>query len=130
MFNFKMNGRNWTIEEKLQQEIKTFNNERRANENENIKSVIPRYYGVTYVDVQKIYLDKDLPIDRKRQVLIHELTHCYISEYITHSEKQYDEEDVADINSNAFEIIQDILDKYFDNEGGKLEWNLKKHMKH
>lgn len=114
MFNFKMNNRNWTIEEKSQQEIKTFNNERRANENENIKSVIPRYYGVTYVDVQKIYLDKDLPIDRKRQVLIHELTHCYISEYITHSEKQYDEEDVADINSNAFEIIQDVLDKYFD----------------
>ena len=113
MFNFKMNNRNYTIEEKNQEEIKTFQNKRRANEDENIKSITPRYYGVTHVDIQKIYIDKDLPIDRKRQALIHELTHCFIAEYITHSEKQYDEEDIADINSNSFDIIKDIVDKYF-----------------
>ena len=113
MFNFKINNRNWIIEEKSQEEIKTFQNERRANENENIKSIIPRYYGVTYVDIQKIYIDKDLPNDRKKQVLVHELTHCFIAEYITHSEKQYDEEDIADINSNAFYVIKEIMDNYF-----------------
>ena len=112
LFNFKMNNRNWTIEEKSQEEIKKYQNERKANEDENIKSITPRYYGVTYVDIQKIYLDKDLPKDRKRQVLIHELTHCYIAEYITHSENQYSEEDIADINSNSFEIIKNIMDKY------------------
>lgn len=62
---------------------------------------------MTYIDLQKIYIDKNLLEDRKKQVLIHELTHCYISEYITHSEKEYNEEDVADINSNSFEIIRD-----------------------
>ena len=88
MFSFKINNRNWTIEEKSQEEIKKYQNERRANEDENLKSVNPRYYGVTYVDIQKIYIDKDLPLDRKIQVLVHELTHCFIAEYITHSEKK------------------------------------------
>lgn len=111
--NFKMNNRNWSIKEISQEEIKTMQNKRRANEEENVKSVNPRYYGVTYVDAQKIYIDKDLPEDRKRQVLIHELTHCYIAEYITHSEQKYEEEDVADIVSNSFDIIYEIIDNYF-----------------
>ena len=113
MFNFKMNNRSWTIEEKSQEEIKKYQTERRANEDENIKSITPRYYGVTHVDIQKIYIDKDLLPDRKKQVLIHELTHCYIAEYITHSENQYSEEDIADITSNSFEIIENIVNSYF-----------------
>lgn len=116
MFNFKMNNRNWTIEEKSQEEIKKYQNERRANEDENVKSIDMRYYGITFVDIQKIYIDEDLLPDRKKQVLIHELTHCYIAEYITHSENQYSEEDIADINSNSFEIIKDIVDSYFKEE--------------
>ena len=71
---FKINNRTWTIEEKSQSEIKKIQNERRANEEENIKSIAPRYYGVTHCDIQEIYLDRDLPIDRKRATLIHELT--------------------------------------------------------
>ena len=113
MFNFKMNNRNWIIEEKSQEEIKQYQNERRSNEDENIRSLNPRYYGITYVDIQKIYIDRDLLPDRKKQVLIHELTHCYIAEYITHSENQYSEEDIADINANSFEIIKEIIDSYF-----------------
>ena len=79
----------------------------KINDRINDKKYWPRYFGVTYIDLQKIYIDKNLLEDRKKQVLIHELTHCYISEYITHSEKEYNEEDVADINSNSFEIIRD-----------------------
>ena len=113
MFNFKMNNRNWQIEETSQEEIKTMQNKRRANEDENVKSTDTRYYGITYADTQKIYLDKDLKEDRKRATLIHELTHCYIIEHITHCDKTYDEEMVADIVSNSFDIIREIVDKYF-----------------
>lgn len=113
MFNFKMNNRNWIIEEKSQEEIKRYQNERRANEDENIKGIDSRYYGITFVDVQKIYIDKDLLKDRKKQILIHELIHCYISEYITHRDKEYIEEDIADIASNSFEIIENIVNSYF-----------------
>lgn len=66
MFEFKINNRNWSIEEKSQSEIKKMQNERRANEEENVKSLDTRYYGITYCDIQKIYIDKDLPADRKR----------------------------------------------------------------
>ena len=110
---FKINNRTWIIEEKSQSEIKKIQNERRANEEENIKSKTPRYYGVTYCDTQEIYLDKDLPTDRKKATLIHELTHCYIDNYITHDAKEYSEEDVADIVSNSYDIIHEIVNKYF-----------------
>lgn len=84
-----------------------------ANEEENIKSIIPRYYGITYCDTLKIYIDEDLPEARKKSTLIHELTHCYIDSYITHSEQEYSEEDVADIVSNSYDIIHEIVDEYF-----------------
>lgn len=111
---FKINNRSWTIEEKSQSEIKSIQNQRRANEEENLKSIDSRYYGVTYCDIQKIYIDKDLPTDKKKATLIHELTHCYIDNYITHCDKQYSEEVVADIVSNSYDIIHEIVDKYFE----------------
>lgn len=111
---FKMNNREWTIIETSQIDIKGMQNTRYANENENLKSITPRYYGVTYCDIQKIYIDEDLPIDRKKSTLIHELTHCYIVNYITHDSKKYSEEDVADIVSNSYDIIHEIVDKYFE----------------
>lgn len=46
-----------------------------------------------------------MPIDRKKSTLIHELAHCYIDNYITHCDKQYTEEDVADIVANLHDII-------------------------
>ena len=110
---FKINNREWTILEVSQSEIKNMQNTRRANEDENIKSIDTRYYGITYCDIQKIYLDEDLPQQRKKSTLIHELVHCYIDNYITHCNKQYDEEDVADIVSNSYDIIHKIVDKYF-----------------
>lgn len=110
---FKINNREWVIEELSQEEIKKIQNTRRANEEENVKSIDTRYYGITYTDIQKIYIDEDLPKDRKKATLIHELTHCYIVSYITHLEKQYSEEDVADIVSNSYDIIHEIVDKYF-----------------
>lgn len=113
MFEFKINNKSWTIEEKSQSEIKKMQNERRANEEENVKSLDTRYYGITYCDIQKIYIDKDLPTDRKKSTLIHELSHCYIDNYITHCDKQYVEEDVADIVSNSYDIIAEIINKYF-----------------
>ena len=111
---FKMNNRDWTIIETSQADIKNILNTRRANEEENVKSIATRYYGITYTDIQKIYIDEDLPIDRKKATLIHELTHCYICNYITHMDKQYSEEDIADIVSNSYDIIHEIIDKYFE----------------
>lgn len=110
---FKINNREWTIREVSQSAIKNMQNIRKANKEENLESTDCRYFGITYVDVQKIYIDEDLPLDRKKATLIHELTHCYIANYITHQEKNYDEEMVADIVSNSYDIIHGIVDKYF-----------------
>jgi Zn-dependent peptidase ImmA (M78 family) len=111
---FKINNREWTITETSQESIKNMQNIRRANEEENLKSIDTRYYGITYCDIQKIYIDEDLPADRKKATLIHELTHCYIDNYITHCDKQYTEEDVADIVANSYDIIHEIVEQYFE----------------
>lgn len=118
---FKINNRTWNIEEKSQSEIKSIQNQRKANEEENIKSLSTRYYGITYCDIMQIYIDKDLPEERKKSTLIHELTHCYIDSYITHSEQEYSEEDVADIVSNSYDIIHEIVEQYKQSNSVKIE---------
>ena len=112
---FRINSTSWEIKEATQEQLKTIKNSRAGNgEKEDIKSLIERYYGITFTDLCIIYLDQDLPRERKRKTLLHELTHCYIVSYITHEEKSYDEEMVADIVANSHDIIKDIVDKYFE----------------
>lgn len=112
---FRINGTSWEIKEATQEQLKTIKNSRAGNgEKEDIKSLTERYYGITFTDLCIIYLDQDLPQERKRKTLLHELTHCYIVSYITHEEKSYDEEMVADIVANSHDIIKDIVDKYFE----------------
>ena len=113
-FEFEMNGMTWKILEMSQEEIKSLQNERKAGEEqENVKNLTTRYYGITYHDSLQIILDKNLNQERKRRTLCHELIHCYIGSFITHQEKTYDEEMVADIASNAHDIIDEIMEYYF-----------------
>lgn len=117
---FTINNLNWQIKEISQEQIKTILNQRRNTKDEDTKNTETRYYGITYHDELTVYLDKDLHQDRKKKTLIHELTHCYIGAYITHQEKTYDEEMVADIVSNSYDIIHKIVDKYFNRANDKI----------
>lgn len=103
---------NYNICEVSQRELKEIHNKRKANNEENLDSINDRYFGSTFTDDCVIYIDKDLPKERKKKTLIHELTHCYINEYITHQEKSYDEEMVADIVANSYKTINSIIEKY------------------
>lgn len=106
---FKINNKIWYIKELSQQEMK----EELKKHFEN-PITDGKYYGLTYADTQEIFLDKDLCADRKRSTLLHELGHCYILTYITHQDRNYNEEDVVDIISNSHDIIRNIVDKYFE----------------
>lgn len=110
---FEMNGCVWVIKEVAQEEIKKEMENRYNRHIEGEVSSDGRYLGITYHDTQIIYLDEELPIDRKKKTLLHELTHCYIGSYITFTEKTYCEEDICDIVSNSYEIIQNIINNYF-----------------
>lgn len=106
---FKINNKNWEIKEVDQERMR----EELKKHNDSIAE-FGKYYGLTYADIQTIFLDKDLCLDRKRSTLLHELGHCYIITFITHQDKNYNEEDVVDIISNSHDIIRDIVDKYFE----------------
>lgn len=108
MFKFRMNKRTWRIielsQEEMRQEIMRHNDK---------PSEHGKYFGSTYADEQIIYLDRNLCEETKRTTLLHELSHCYITTFITHYNKEYNEEDVADIISNSHDIISEIVNKYF-----------------
>lgn len=106
--NFKMNNKNWTIVELSQEEMR----EELKKHNDKVEEY-GKYYGLTYADIQTIFIDKDLCEERKRTTLLHELGHCYIVSFITHLYKNYNEEDVVDIISNSHDIVREIVDKYF-----------------
>lgn len=106
---FKINNKTWYIKELSQQEMREEMKKHNDQPTEGGK-----YYGLTYADIQTIFLDKDLCLDRKRSTLLHELGHCYIITYITHQDRNYNEEDVVDIVSNSHDIIRNIVDKYFE----------------
>lgn len=107
---FKINNKDWEIKEVSQSQMK-------EELKRHYESPITdgKYFGLTFFDTQKIFLDKDLCPDRKRSTLLHELGHCYIGTFITHeNDKKYSEEDVVDIISNSHDIIRNIINKYFD----------------
>ena len=72
------------------------------------------YYGQTHFQTQEILIDKDLSYVRKKKTLYHELMHVYIREYLTTRDISPNEEVMCDISANSHDIIQDIVEKYFE----------------
>ena len=108
---FKMNDREWEIKELNQEEIR----QHFINYKYDGEPVQGKYYGMTYMDEQTIYIDSSLHPEQKKQTLMHELMHCYIGCYITHQEQQYTEEDLCNISANSHNIIHKIVEDYFKN---------------
>lgn len=71
------------------------------------------YYGQTHFIDHEVWIDKDLPYERKKRTLYHELTHVYIREYLTTRDIEPDEEVLCDISANSHDIIHSIVDAYF-----------------
>lgn len=106
---FRINGRTWEIieisQEEIRQHIIDYKYDGPPSDG--------RYYGQTYFDEQKIYLDKGLNKEQKRQTLLHELMHCYIATYIALDIKEITEEILCDISANSHDIIHKIAEDYF-----------------
>ena len=106
---FKINNRTWKIVEMTQEEIKAEMKKHYDKPDED-----GRYFGITYADMQTIYIDKDLCIEQKRNTLLHELMHCYLETYVTHiNETTYSTEDLCDIAAYSHDIVEEISNKYF-----------------
>lgn len=104
---FKMNNREWEILELSQELI------RKTFAEYDGEPQTGRYFGLTYLDNGKIYLDKDLCLDQKKQTLKHELMHCYIGCYLFNDDRNYTEEDVCNLSANSHEMIHEIIEQYF-----------------
>lgn len=61
--------------------------------------------GFTFYPQQKIYINNEMPRDRKRKTLRHELTHCFLYEYGLRQFDSYDEEVICDIVANILDFI-------------------------
>lgn len=120
---FKMNNRTWEIVELSQEEIR----QHMIDYKYDGAPEEGKYYGLTYCDEQKIYLDKDLNKEQKKQTLYHELMHCYIASYLTLTLGNISEEILCDISANSHEIIHKIVEDYFEcKEQNKTEIDIGK----
>lgn len=111
---FKMNGIEFQIIEMSQNEYKDLRLKEDKSDGVELSKVKEGVYlGATHHKTCKIYIDTNMPEDRKRRTLLHELMHCYIYEYIGHSEMQFSDEDIADICASSHDIIHEIVESYF-----------------
>ena len=103
---FKMNNHEWEIIEERREFVKQKYEE--ATKEETIE-----VFGLTQFCEQKIYINKDMHKDLKRHTLMHELLHCYIAEYCSIEQNNYNEEVICDICANSHDIIHKIVEDYF-----------------
>lgn len=77
-----------------------------------------KLYGQARFVDQIIKIYKDLSPIRKRQTLIHELTHVFIDVYLSAQAQRnkYQEEDICCFIATYSEDILCIVDKYFNKE--------------
>lgn len=78
-----------------------------------------RLYGQTIYEKQVIKIYKNLPYQRKRDTLIHELTHAFFDTYLSsfHTKDKFDEEDVCCFVASYSEDILKIVNEYFKKGG-------------
>lgn len=108
---FKMNDLECEIVELSQEKIRE-ELEKYYQRNMSEKPEITRYLGLTLHDTCKIYLDEEMPNDKKRKVLLHELMHTYVECFITSSDN-FNQEALCDISANSHDIIHKIVEDYF-----------------
>ena len=77
-----------------------------------------KYGECNYVN-QEIKIFKDIPYTRKRETLIHELTHAFLNTYLEsfHIKDKYNQEDICCFVSAYSEEIIKIANKYFESKG-------------
>lgn len=76
--------------------------------------------GTTHFDTQTIYLLDRLKPDRKREVLRHELAHCFLYATQSYYEKDsFSEEEICELFALYAGQIVDIANEYFRLKGEK-----------
>lgn len=106
---FLINNRTWVIKEVNQENIKKI-----IKDYDGAVEFEGQYFGTTLPKFQTIYLDKDICVEQKRQTLMHELMHCYITCYLFDL-KNLDEEVLCNISACSHDIIHKIVENYFKN---------------
>lgn len=70
-------------------------------------------YGITDYENQEITIWSDLPYERKRNTLIHELVHAFIDVYWQGHSKEFNEEEVCCFFGSYGDDILKIVNSYF-----------------
>lgn len=100
---FKIDNVKWEI---VECDTKELSNRFQGEEHEFL-------YGFCSYTENKIYLNNTLCLDRKKNTLIHELTHCWTMSHGWGFGNPLDREDVCNIVACSNYFINDIVGKYF-----------------
>lgn len=75
--------------------------------------------GSIHFDTQTLYVLDSLKIERKREVLLHELAHCFLyATQIYYEKDSFSEEEVCEFIALYSSQVVDVMDRYFKKIGG------------
>lgn len=98
---FLMNNQSWEIKEVPEDSGKLF-----------VQGSF--HQGSTHFDTQTLYLLDSLTKDRKREVLMHELTHCILyATQVYYQKDSFSEEEVCELMALYGAKAADIMREYF-----------------
>jgi len=82
--------------------------------------------GTSHFLHKEIYLDKDLKLEHKQQVLRHELTHAFMCETQISKKDTFDEEELCEFVGLYGQCICEIVERYFYIEDEYKDYELSK----
>lgn len=104
---FEIDNDTWSIEIKDKQTMLSKLNEDRPEED--------RYtyaFGVCIYPKHEIWINEDACKEQQIRTLRHELTHCFLWYSGCYNAPSYTEEMVCDIVANSYNFINDIINKF------------------
>ena len=99
--NIDINGQSWSIIEVDEKD-------------DRLKVDDKECWGTCKYDCQHIYLCKQAMLGKKKQTLIHELSHAFVYEYLLKIQESYDNEDLCEFVAKYGERIVLSANKYFE----------------
>ena len=74
------------------------------------------YFGSATLSTQTILINKEAFKEKQKEILYHELMHCYIACYLCNG-MQFDEEGICNISAKSHNMIHRICEDFFKNGG-------------
>lgn len=99
--NLEINGNEWKIVEVNEKDEKLKINDKEC-------------WGTCMYEEQTIYICQEMRLSKKKQTLMHELSHAFLYEYLLKFQENFDNEELCEFVAKYSQRIGNLANKYID----------------